>query len=170
MNELSDVVLGADLAFGRDILDLREQLLAAKSVRQIFQLVEAFLLHQAGDAIDGDIATRCIDYALSSIVHKPAIGRLRQLSEHIGYSQKHFINLFTGQVGVSPKQYLKIMRFQKAIRTIENPAPIQWSQIALESGYYDQAHFINDFKYFSGFTPNEYLRRRTALLNYVPVD
>jgi len=73
-------------------------------------------------------------------------------------------------VGVSPKQYLRIMRFQKAIEAIENNATVRWSKIALESRYYDQAHFIHDFKLFSGFTPNEYMKRKTAMLNYVPVD
>jgi AraC-like DNA-binding protein len=72
-------------------------------------------------------------------------------------------------VGVSPKQYLKIMRFQKAISAIENNVSIQWSQIALESGYFDQAHFIHDFKHFSGFTPNEYIKRKSSTLNYIPV-
>ncbi len=94
---------------------------------------------------------------------------LHQLSDAIGYSQKHFIHLFRQQVGVSPKQYLKIMRFQKAICAIEKNKFIPWSQIAVESGYYDQAHFIQDFKYFSGFTPGEYIKRKTTTLNYIPV-
>jgi AraC-like DNA-binding protein len=72
-------------------------------------------------------------------------------------------------VGVSPKQYLKIMRFQKAILAIEKNASIQWSRIALESGFYDQAHFIHDFKLFSGFTPNEYIKRKSSTLNYIPI-
>jgi AraC-like DNA-binding protein len=170
MSELTNTVADADLIFGRGVHDLREQLLAAKSIDRIFRLVEAFLLHQACDAIHEDISTNCIDYALSSIVNQPTIRWLHQLNEQIGYSQKHFIGLFRDQVGVTPKQYLKIMRFQKAIRAVENNEFIRWSQIALESGYYDQAHFINDFKLFSGFTPKEYLRRKTSLLNYVPMD
>jgi AraC-like DNA-binding protein len=169
MRELTDTVVDAGLVFRGGVHDLREQLLAAKSIDRIFQLVEAFLLLQAGDAIREDISTKCIDYALSSIINQPTIRRLHQLSEQIGYSQKHFISLFKDQVGVSPKQYLKIMRFQKAIRAIEKDELIRWSYIALESGYYDQAHFINDFKLFSGFTPNEYIKRRTDILNYVPV-
>ena len=170
MGELTDTVAEADLIFGRSIHDLREQLLAAKSIDRIFHLVEVFLLLQAGDAIREDLCTQCIDYALLSVINQPTMRRLDQLSEQIGYSQKHFISLFRDQVGVSPKQYLKIMRFQKAIRTIENNDFIRWSQLALESGYYDQAHFVNDFKLFSGFTPNEYAKRRTHVLNYVPVD
>jgi len=170
MSELTDIVTGADLVFGRQILDLREQLLAAKSVARMFELVERFLARQAGDAMQMDVSARCIDYALSSIVNKPTAQRLHQLSAQIGYSQKHFIDLFRERVGVSPKQYLRIMRFQKAINAIENNDFIRWSHLALESGYYDQAHFINDFKLFSGFSPNEYMQRKASTLNYIPVD
>lgn len=170
MSELTDTVTDADLVFGRRFRDLREQLLAADSVARMFALVEIFLLRQAGQVIEADLSTRCIDHAVSSIIHQPTLGSLHRLSDEIGYSQKHFINLFRQQVGVSPKQYLKIMRFQKAIGAIEANEFIHWNRIALENGYFDQAHFIHDFKRFSGFTPNEYLSRKTSQLNYIPVD
>lgn len=169
ISDLTDTVAETDLVFGRCFHDLREQLLAAKSIDQMFRLVERFLLQQAGNGLQADAASRCIEYAVSSIIHKPTLRGLHELSEEIGYSQKHFIELFRQQVGVTPKQYLKIMRFQKAIQTIETKENLHWSQIALDSGFYDQAHFIHDFKHFSGFTPNEYLRRKTGTLNYVPV-
>jgi AraC-like DNA-binding protein len=136
----------------------------------MFQLLESFLLRQAGDSPGADSAARCIEYAVASIVQRPTLRRLHQLSDEIGYSQKHFIELFKQQVGVSPKQYFKIMRFQKVIGAIESTETISWSDIALESGYYDQAHFIHDFKRFSGFTPNEYMKRKTDTLNYIPVQ
>jgi AraC-like DNA-binding protein len=170
MDEISDTVEAADLVFGRYFCDLREQLLAVNTVSRMFQLVERFLLRKAEDAILEDGGTRCIEYAVSRMVHHPSLRCLHQLSDEIGYSQKHFIDLFRQQVGVTPKQYLKIMRFQKAICAIERKPSIRWSNIALESGYYDQAHFIRDFKHFSGFTPNEYLNRKSDTLNYVPVD
>jgi AraC-like DNA-binding protein len=169
MSDLADTVADANLVFGRKFHNLREQLLAAKSPSQMFQRMEGFLLQQAGDAIREDTSTRCIDYALTSIIHQPNIQRLHQLSDEIGYSQKHFIYLFRRQVGITPKQYLKIMRFQKAVCAIEQDAFISWNRISLESGYYDQAHFIHDFKHFSGFIPNEYMKRKAAMLNYIPV-
>lgn len=169
MYELTDLVIEANLVFGRSFDDLREQLLTARSIDRMFQLVEGFLLRQSGDGMEDSISARGVDYALLGIVHCPTNQYLHQLSDRIGYSQKHFIQLFKQQVGVSPKQYLRIMRFQKAIAAIENHAFISWSTLALECGFYDQAHFINDFRHFSGFTPNEYIARKTALLNYVPV-
>ena len=62
------------------------------------------------------------------------------------------------------------MRFQKAIDEIASVKQVKWTDVALESGYYDQAHFINDFRDFSGFTPKEYLLKQYEYLNYIPVE
>jgi AraC-like DNA-binding protein len=170
MDELTDAVMDAGLVFGRKFHDLREQLLAADSIPRMFALVESFLRRQAGGALEEDLSNRGIAHAVFRIVRQPSLRSLSRLSQEIGYSQKHFINLFKQQVGVSPKQYLRIMRFQKAICAIEENKVIPWNRVALESGYFDQAHFIHDFKWFSGFTPGEYLKRKSSLLNYIPVD
>ena len=169
MSEIADQVVSADLIFGRNIIYLREQLLASESIEEMFLLFEKFLLRQFDGTSADEIRTRCIEYTLLHIVNQPDDLSFQRLCDQIGYSQKHFIHLFKEKVGVSPKQYLKIMRFQKAILGIENGGTTHWSDFARENGYYDQPHFINEFKSFSGFTPNEYINRKTDLLNYVPV-
>jgi AraC-like DNA-binding protein len=169
MSELADLVVDAGLIFGNKLHNLREQLLNTPSIHQMFLLIEKFLLAQAGDSLHANTPSQCVEYAVSNIMNQPNILGFQQLSSQIGYSQKHFIDLFKKQVGVPPKQYLKIMRFQRAISEIENKQLVQWSSVAMESGFYDQAHFINDFKSFSGFTPNEYMKRKSESLNYVPV-
>ncbi|HNA55849.1 MAG TPA: AraC family transcriptional regulator [Anaerolineales bacterium] len=169
MHELTDSVVMADLVFGRRILDFRERLLFTRSPQEMFQLVELFLLNMAGDKLYEDTKVTSVVYAVSSMFRQPTLLNFKKMGEQIGYSQKHFIELFKGQVGVPPKQYLKIARFQKAIKAIEGNRPVQWSDIAMDSGFYDQAHFINDFKAFSGFTPGEYIKRKVPTLNYVPV-
>ena len=136
---------------------------------QMFSLVETFLFVCTKDRLSPKYTSRCMEYAVSSITSKPNRLALGQLSDQIGYSQKHFINLFKSQVGVSPKQYLKIMRFQQAVLEMETCRPIDWSDFAREHGYYDQSHLIHEFRYFSGFTPVEYMDRKTDMLNYVPV-
>jgi AraC-like DNA-binding protein len=169
LNELTDYVVDADLVFGSEIIELREKMLESKHIAQLFSLVENFLLVIGGDRLNINTSAKCIEYAVTTIIQQPNMLNLQQLSEKIGYSQKHFIDLFKKQVGISPKPYLKIMRFQKAILDIEHHSTINWSNIALESGYYDQAHFINDFKIFSGLTPNDYLLKKNNLLNYIPI-
>jgi Helix-turn-helix domain len=76
--------------------------------------------------------------------------------------------VFRENVGLTPKGFLKIIRFQKAIQEIASAKQTNWTSIALESGYYDQAHFINDFKTFSGFTPKQYVQKQYEHLNYIP--
>lgn len=169
MNDLTDWVVEAECIFGRSVLDLREQLLASKSIDRMFLIVESFLLRQAGNALPSDITSSCVEYAVSTIMSWPNRLAFQQLSEQIGYSQKHFISVFKQQVGVPPKQYMKIMRFQSAIAEIEKQSSAHWSGIALQHGFYDQSHFIHEFRKFSGFTPGEYIRRKSDTLNYVPV-
>lgn len=170
MTEITDLVVGADLIFGNHFHRLREQILHAVSVDAIFALVGHFLLKRGGDALHANEAALCVEHAVSTIVNQPDAMGFQEFNSTIGYSQKHFIDLFKRQVGVPPKHYLKIMRFQKAILEIEKDQSVHWNQIALESGFYDQAHFIHDFKSFSGFTPGEYMKRKSDLLNYVPVQ
>lgn len=170
MSEIKDAVVDADLIFGREILDLREQLLAAPSIDRMFLLVERFLLCRAVNSLPSDIPSKCVEYAVTSIINQPSRLGFQQLSDQIGYSHKHFISLFKKQVGVRPGQYLKIMRFQNAILQIENNGFVHWSRIARESGFYDQSHFINEFRIFSGFTPGEYMRKKSDALNYIPID
>jgi len=75
-SELTDTVVEADLVFGGKFHTLREQLLAAESLNRMFQLVESFLLRQAGSALQGDTPTRCMEYAVSSMIYKPTAQRL----------------------------------------------------------------------------------------------
>jgi AraC-like DNA-binding protein len=170
MSELTDSVVMADLIFGKDICELREQLLHARSIAEIFQRVELFLIRIAGDKLNVSSRSGCVQHAITQISRQPHRLNLQRLSEHIGYSQKHFIDFFTKQAGVTPKQYLRIMRFQKVIREVETTRSIDWTGLAHQSGFYDQAHLIHDFKQFAGFTPNEYVQRKNTELNYVPVQ
>lgn len=78
------------------------------------------------------------------------------LSQQACLSRKQFERLFSEHIGISPKQYLRIIRFQSALHN--NSQSNHWSmtQLALESGYYDQSHFINDFKALTGLTPKKF--------------
>ena len=110
-----------------------------------------------------------IEFAVNKIVSSPNQMSIEQISNKVGYSQKHLIKLFKDNVGLTPKGFLKIIRFQKAIEEIAAAKEPSWTGIAYESGYYDQAHFINDFKAFSGYTPQQYLQTQFDHLNYIAV-
>ena len=66
----------------------------------------------------------------------------------------------TSAFGVTPKQFCRVQRFQEVLRRLWKKQQVDWVDIALSCGYYNQAHFINDFKAFSGLNPMAYLTQR----------
>lgn len=166
MDEVADRVVGADLLWGGLFEELRERLLAADGIKRRFRIAEQFLLANFRSKLE---INPCVEYAVGRIKDEPAGINLGRLNREIGYSQKHFISMFKKQVGLTPKKYLRINRFQKALGEIERSGKIDWARIAQKCGFYDQAHFIADFKRFSEFTPEVYLKKKNHLVNYVPV-
>ena len=166
MDEMADRVVDADLLWGNDFAFLRERLLEINEINLKFETAEAFLLKHFQSRL---VINPAVEYALTEIIRRPDQINFARMSQNIGYSQKHFIGMFKRQVGIGPKAYLKIIRFQKAISEIEQRKEVNWTTISQDCGFYDQAHFINDFKFFSGFTPKEYTRAKNDILNYVPV-
>jgi AraC-like DNA-binding protein len=166
MNELTDHVVDANLIWCETFGILREQLLHCSGIEEKFTVAEQFLLQHFSGKFTSNA---CVEFALDAIIKQPNNLRLEWLNKKIGYSQKHFISMFKEHVGVTPKSFLQIMRFQHVIQDIDRTRTVDWIRTALDCGYYDQAHFINDFKRFSGFTPEEYLNKKNDILNYVPV-
>ena len=108
-------------------------------------------------------------YALQRLNAQPSIDSINDISRAAGVSQKHLINLFKKEVGLTPKQTARIMRFQNVIRTIERQKRFSWTSIAYDCDYYDQSHFIKEFREFSGINPQAYLLQIGDYLNYLPV-
>lgn len=166
MNELTDFVVDGELVMSNEILNMRETLLESLTFQQKFSYAEKYLTNKFLKKL---VANPFVDYSVNQILQNPHQLSITRLSQKVGYSQKHLIKIFKEHVGLAPKAFLKIIRFQKAIQEIEANRTANWTSIALESGYYDQAHFINDFKQFSGFTPNDYLNMKSDFANYIPV-
>ena len=93
------------------------------------------------------------DFVIQKIIDRPHHCSIKEISDQVGYSQKHVIKIFKANIGVTPKEFLKIIRFQKAIDDIEKKGTVNWTSIADDCGFYDQSHFIADFRKFSGLTP-----------------
>lgn len=72
-------------------------------------------------------------------------------------------------MGLGPQAFMRVLRFRKAVHEIEKRTAINWATVALDCGYYEQAHFIEEFKTFSGFTPVQYLNSKNENLNWVPL-
>jgi AraC-like DNA-binding protein len=83
------------------------------------------------------------------------------LAEHLGVSRQTVKHKFDQHIGVSPKLYGKLRRFQSVLRRLANLNKPDWTKLAQESGYYDQAHLIREFNHFTGFSPQKFLNNLT---------
>jgi AraC-like DNA-binding protein len=84
-----------------------------------------------------------------------------------GYSHRRFAELFRESVGLSPKRYCRVRRFQRALARAGSGRAIPWADVALDAGYSDQAHLTREFVEFSGVTPTEYARIAPAVAQHV---
>jgi AraC-like DNA-binding protein len=166
MQHLTNLVVDAELVLKTEILNIREGLLEAATPMQKFKELEKKLVHCYRSQLRGN---PFVEFGIQKILEAPNQCSIREISGKAGYSQKHIIKLFKENVGVTPKEFLKVIRFQKAVQQVEQQAVVDWSTIAFDCGFYDQSHFIADFKTFSGFTPTEYVRQKGDFLNYVPI-
>jgi AraC-like DNA-binding protein len=111
---------------------------------------------------------------------KRAVAQLRagidvqQVAAQSGYSHRQFIRLFSAMVGLPPKRYSRVQRFQRALGLMQRAAATGTSlglaDVAMEAGYSDQPHFNRDFREFSGLTPELYCRAPVVSPNHVPVS
>lgn len=166
MHNITNFVVDAELVLNPEIMSIRERLLDVSTPALKFQVLEKHLVKIYLNKLEEN---PFVDYAISKILASPNQCSIKTITDKVGYSQKHVIKLFKEQIGVSPKEFLKVIRFQKAIQLIELQKNIDWTAVAFDCGFYDQSHFIADFKHFSGFTPTEYIRQRGLFLNYIPV-
>jgi AraC-like DNA-binding protein len=91
------------------------------------------------------------------------------ITDKISLSPRRFIELFNDQVGMTPKVFCRVRRFQRALYEIKQRRNLIWAELAPDCGYYDQAHFICDFKEFCGLTPADYLNQAPEYPNFVPI-
>jgi AraC-like DNA-binding protein len=80
------------------------------------------------------------------------------LAGQLGWSRKRIVARFREEVGLTPKAAARLVRFERALALAERSQPIDWSRLALECGYYDQSHLINDFRGVTGKTPETFFQ------------
>ncbi|MGH7192005.1 MAG: helix-turn-helix domain-containing protein, partial [Candidatus Saccharimonadales bacterium] len=156
----------ADL-WGAAADELREQLLETKTPRARLLVLENTLLRQLVRPITRHPA---VDFALRAFQSGPCPINVGQVASRTGFSQRRFIQVFHDEVGITPKLFCRLRRFHDALCQIQGARKPDWIAIALDCGYFDQAHLIRDFLQFAGLTPAGYARQRGEHRYHVPVE
>ena len=84
--------------------------------------------------------------------------------------QRRLIQGFDREIGLKPKMVHRIFRFMRIVESIDGRRDVDWAAVALDCGFHDQAHFIKDFRAFSGLTPTEYLESKSPYPFYVFIE
>jgi AraC-like DNA-binding protein len=158
--ELCDQVVELDAVWGADVWQWRDRLLEALTPQRKFQVFEQLLLQKLRAAPIRGRRQAAVSWALERFMHEPQVQKIRTVSDALGLSQKHFIEIFRREVGLTPKRFCRIRRFQEVLGRIKSDRRVDWADVVCGCGYFDQAHFINEFTAFSGLSPSVYLRQR----------
>jgi AraC-like DNA-binding protein len=88
--------------------------------------------------------------------------RTREVAREAGLSQRRLIAVFKREIGMTPRLFARVRRFQRVLAMIRCATAPPWPAVALDCGYFDQSHLIRDFVEFSGLSPSEYCSRQRA--------
>nr|WP_257644150.1 helix-turn-helix domain-containing protein [Luteimonas salinisoli] len=142
---------------------LRERLLAEPTAEGRLDLLEAFLAARLPRA-------RGLHPAVAEALAGFAGGHsVAEVVADSGYSHRHLGALFVDAVGLTPQRYRRVRRFQLALAAHRRAADMPWVRLAHLAGYSDQAHFVREFRAFTGVRPQEYRRAAPVARHHLPV-
>jgi AraC-like DNA-binding protein len=169
-----------DSIWGSAAARLRDRLREAGTIPERFRVLEAALLDRARKRLQLHPAVR---FALGEFSNAPHIRNVLDVTRDAGLSRRRFAQLFREQIGMTPKLYCRLRRFQEIVRKLSAGTPahrpqgplcavekIDWADVALEGGYCDQAHMAHEFRAFSGISPGAWLSQDRPFQNHMVID
>lgn len=150
-----------EAVLGRAAAELRDRLATADSNHARFRVLEKALLTRLRRAWQHHYA---VSFALHAFTHAGVQPATSKLAWQAGLSEKRFIDVFRSEVGLTPKLFSRVMRFQKVISLVRHKDDkVDWAQLATDAGCFDQSHLIREFLSFAGLSPDGYSRRLSNL-------
>jgi AraC-like DNA-binding protein len=163
LDEARDRLVALDDLWGRHGAVVRERVLSAPSPDEKLDVVERILLERMGERFVREPAIAQAATALSSGVS------LAQVTDDVGLLPRTFMRRFREQIGLTPKRFARVHRLQRMLASLPAADEVDWARAAVDHGFYDQAHLINDFRDLTGITPTAYRVRTPDAHNHVPV-
>jgi AraC-like DNA-binding protein len=153
MRELTNYIFNFHELYGKTGLELEDRIAHTNKVEQKVTLLQDFLIDQLTRL---NASQPLVDYVCGSILKSNGRISIKELEAETRYSRRYLSLLFDRHIGISPKTLASITRFQQFQKLwAEKPSP-DFYQSSFYNYYYDQAHFIKEFKRFSGYTPQSY--------------
>ncbi|WP_219226217.1 DUF6597 domain-containing transcriptional factor [Pedobacter antarcticus] len=160
IKELENKAVSLEILYNKSGLKIEQEILTAKWAQERIQKIELFLASFLKD-------TKTIDHIVQSTIDTilMANGKLQivDLGKLLNINRRQIERRFSAKIGLSPKQLSKIIKLQAALKILLNADDTNLTSLAYVGEYYDQAHFIRDFKEFTGVTPKEFYSNNLKL-------
>ena len=155
LSEFNNEVVSAVDIFGASLKQLHEQLLEAKSLEKQVALAEDYFADRLLVSEKRHHKLKLVGGFVDNLVSEAGTRRITDVSARNRISSRYLNMLITEYTGLQPKLLAKINRFQHSLALVNSSAQ-NLTSIAIEAGYFDQSHFIREFKSFTGITPNTF--------------
>jgi AraC-like DNA-binding protein len=170
---LSNRTVDLEDVWGARVRTLRDRLREICTPQARLGCLEGFLVERFAPRLTrhGPWRRNEVDFAVRAFAHAPGVATVREVAQRTGWSERRFSQVFREQVGLAPKAWCRVQRFQRAVRELHAGSDLRWAELALDCGYYDQSHFANEFRAFSGIDATTYsARRQGPWANHIPVE
>jgi AraC-like DNA-binding protein len=170
ISELEDASFNMGDLWGTEAAWVRERVLAAQTPRAMLEALAVCLDERLCLTVRNALPLHpAVVYMAGELDICDGPGRVQAVTAKIGMSQRRIAQLFHEQVGVSPKTFHRVRRLQHTLQRLRGLHQVNWADLAVDCGYYDQAHLSHDFRQIAGMTPSAYLAAATEHLNHVPL-
>jgi AraC-like DNA-binding protein len=165
LGELENSCVGLAELWGAQGRALHERLIAASAPARRIAIIELFLLDRLRS--HASEPHRGVAAVLDAITREPSM-RVSQAQEMTALSPRRLAAAFRAEVGIAPKAYQQVRRLQAGLCLLD-AGVARGATIAADLGYFDQAHFVREFRSFTTMTPTQYLRRKSWLPSHVEI-
>lgn len=148
------------LVLGSEFRDFSHRLKEEKSVAGMINRAQSYLMK---NLMRNNIELNYVNRAAELIRQTKGLS-IEELSGYVFISQRQLEREFKEKVGITPKHYLRIMRLNEAQRLLNDHHPMNLTSIAYQCGYFDQAHFIRDFRSITGEVPSIFIKGRSRFI------
>ncbi|WP_224366459.1 helix-turn-helix domain-containing protein [Hyalangium versicolor] len=153
-NELKNEFIALEHLWGPSATALYHELLGTTSVPEFLDRIAHAFAVQLSPTFE-PVSARLARHAARVLDREDV--RVDALAERLGVTTRHLHRAFVENVGVGPKEFVRSIRLQRALRLAATSS--DWGRVALDAGYYDQSHLIADFQKLVGLTPGAFLKR-----------
>ena len=164
--ELRNRTVLLEAVWGQQVAEIRQRLQEADGVADKVQILERTLLRRLAGTAPSDWM---VGHALKALRADPCFASIAEIQRASGCSPARFIRRFVDAVGLTPKRYMRVQRLSALLPTIARRGPRDWAAVAVDAGFFDQSHLINEFRRITGVTPMAYLPTSADQPMHVPL-